>query len=186
MSQPQNIDDLLDQLQNGLGDDPDARWRAARDLGAVEAPNERARAVAGLLSALTTGRIDATARATAVESLGRLGDPLAVPALTQALNDPYRLVRSYAVAPLAALGDVQQVLPLLLNLLTNDEFFGVRAEAASGVTTLAIRSGDATVRQQVRDALTQQRAIEVNRGEPGSVRVIAEIDRQLARLDSTP
>jgi HEAT repeat protein len=183
MSEQPDIDSLLDQLQNGIEDDPDARWRAAIALGAVDSPADRQRAVDALVNVLTTSRVEAAARAHAVESLGRLGDARAVPALMQALDDPYRLVRSYAIAPLAVLGDVPTVIPPLVNGLTTDDFFGVRAEAALGLVTVALRSGDAAVRRQVRDALTRQREVEVNTGGVGTERVIAEIDRGFKRLD---
>ena len=184
MTQPQEIDILLDRLENGEADDPDARWRAAIALGEVDSPTEMQRAIAGLIDVLTARRVDAVARAHAVESLGRLGDPQAVPALTQALDDPYRLVRSYAIPPLAELGDVEAVLPLLVNRLSFDDFYGVRAEAARGLVTVALRSDDAAVTEQVRDSLNQQREVEVNAGAVGMERVTAEIDRGLARLDN--
>jgi HEAT repeat protein len=45
---------------------------------------------------LRSGRAHALIRAHAVESLGKLGLPRSAEVLTEALTDPYRLVRSYA------------------------------------------------------------------------------------------
>ena len=170
-----NIDLLLLHLENGSDDDPDAEWKAAIELGNVQTPEEKQRAVPALLEALSGGRTHALIRAHAAESLGRLGDRRAVAPLIAALHDPYRLVRAYAAGALGTLNDTSAI-EHLLELLKTDEFFGVRAEAVKAATSLSRGQKDA---QHVRDTLIQQRRAESARSEPGSERVLAEIDRAL-------
>jgi HEAT repeat protein len=180
-NQPLSVAELINLLQNGSDQNPDAEWQAAVALGDVQGA-DRLQAVTALQTVFTAGSAHALTRSHAAESLGRLGDAAAAPNLVTALGDNYRLVRSYAAGALALVGGTDEHITRLLDLLVNDPFFGVRAEAAAAATTIALRRGDAAVRAQVTAALNTRRTIEVRQNLPGAVRVIAEIDRALARL----
>ncbi len=182
MIDPARFEALLDQLAYGSTNDPDAEWKAAIALADAQEPDQKQHAVSALVQVLTGGRAHALIRAHAVESLGRLGDRQAVPALIDALRDPYRLVRAYAAEALGKVGDPQAIDPLLA-ALEGDEFFGVRAEAAAAAAQLSVNQTGA-VRQRVREALIRRREAETANPEPGSERVIAEIDRALPLLES--
>jgi len=173
---------LLDQLVHGSTDDPDAKWKAAIALADAQEPDQKQHAVSALVQVLTGGRAHALIRAHAVESLGRLGDRRAVPTLIDALRDPYRLVRAYAAGALAEVGDPQAIDPLL-TALEADEFFGVRAEAVAASALLSKPQSD-VVQQRVREALVKQREAEIAQSQPGSERVLAEIERALRLLES--
>jgi len=181
-NQPLGITELINLLQNGSDQNPDAEWQAAVALGDVQAAPERAQAVSALQAVFTGGRAHALTRSHAAESLGRLADAAAAPTLVTALSDNYRLVRSYAAGALAIVGSTDEHISRLLDLLANDPFFGVRAEAAAAATTLALRRGDSAARAQVTTALNARRAVEATQNPVGAIRVIAEIDRALARL----
>jgi HEAT repeat protein len=181
-NQPLSVTELINLLQNGSDQNPDAEWQAAVALGDMQAIADRQQALAALQTIFTAGRAHALTRSHAAESLGRLGEAAAAASLVNALGDSYRLVRSYAAGGLALIGSTDEHITRLLDLLQNDPFFGVRAEAAAAATTIALRRGDATSRAQVTAALTTQRASEIAQNPTGAIRVIAEIDRALARL----
>jgi HEAT repeat protein len=183
MSENRDIDALITELTNGSPDNPDAEWQAALALGAMTNPADRDRAVTALVNLLNSGAAHALTRSHAVEALGRLGDLAATGALVTALDDTYRLVRAYAAGALGQIGAPAAVIAALTVVLQNDAFYGVRAEAVAGLRAAALRAGDAATIQQVRDVLTQRRAVEVATAEPGVERVIAEIDRALAVLN---
>jgi len=175
------VDDLLNTLKSGSPNDPDAQWRAAIALGNTQG-EDRARAVSALLELLSGGGAHALTRSHAVEALGRLADPQAIPVLVNALSDSYRLVRAYAASALGRVASSEDVLARLLERLENDEYFGVRAEAAAASVKLANRADNAALRQQVRDALMARRAKELSISQSGAERVIMEIDRSLTKL----
>ena len=177
----QSIEDLLNTLRNGIPGDPDAEWRAAIALGNAQGEN-RARAIAGLLELLSGGGAHALTRSHAVEALGRQADSQAIPALLSALNDSYRLVRAYAAGALGRVANTEEVINRLLERLENDDYFGVRAEAAAAAVNTANRSGFAALRERVRVTLLARRAVEASNSTPGAERVVSEIDRSLARL----
>lgn len=178
MSEAQAIEMLIVQLQHGATDNPDAEWQAAIALGEVQG-QDRTQAVAALLAVLDGGQAHALTRTHTVEALGKLDDRRALPSLLKALHDSYRLVRAYAATAVGAVGDERAVEPLLA-MLERDDFFGARAEAVCALARLAEQS-DAAQQATVRRAFIRQRQIE-ERAQDGSARVIAEIDRALARL----
>lgn len=175
------VTELLETLQSGKGDDPDAEWRAAIALGEV-AGEERQQAVSGLLTLLQGGQAHALTRSHAVEALGRLGDAQAIPTLLTALNDSYRLVRAYSAAAVGRMATSADAVPPLLERLENDPYFGVRAEAVGAAAAIALRLNDAALRQQVRAALNARLAVEKANPAAGTERVVAEIERALTRL----
>jgi HEAT repeat protein len=175
---------LIAQLLSGSQGNPDAECQAAIALGDVTDATQRGQAVNALLQVLANPSSHALIRTHSVESLGRLADPAAVPALRRALTDNYRLVRAYAIGPYATMGTTQDVVDTLLPIAENDPFYGVRAEANAALASKAAGQGDTATRQRVRDFLTQRRVIESARSEPGIERVVAEIDRGLQRLGS--
>jgi HEAT repeat protein len=131
---------------------------------------------------LRSGRAHALIRAHAVESLGKLGLPRSAEVLTEALTDPYRLVRSYAAAALARV-KAAAVEPLLRSL-THDEFFGVRAEAAKSLGHLALHRHSVKLRKRICASLRNARRREMRTGGDGAERVCDEIDRALKAIRS--
>lgn len=180
MNEQPALEVLIEQLQRGMAGNPDAEWQAAITLGDVQSPANKARAVPALLAVLANGHAHALTRTHAVEALGKLGERQAVPVLLAALHDPYRLVRAYAATALGAVGDERAIEPLL-SVLEHDEFFGARAEAVCAVAAVSGMLPNEQ-REAVRAALIRQREVEAARAEPGTDRVVAEIDRVVARL----
>jgi len=182
MAESDDFDALLDQLRGDSRENPDTGWQAAIELGNVSDDQQRPQAVAALIAALSGTTAHALIRAHAAESLGRLGDVQALPALRNALNDPYRLVRAYAAAALSRLESTSEGVDVLINRLNNDTFFGVRAEAAAALGNIGANSTDQTLRLQIRQALEQRLALEQANPTGGSERVIADIQRAIQRL----
>jgi HEAT repeat protein len=174
------VEDLLNTLRSGVPDDPDAEWRAAIALGTAQGV-DRTAATVGLIEILSSGQAHALTRSHAVEALGRLADPQAIPTLTNALSDPYRLVRAYAAGALGRIANSEEAVTRLLERL-QDDYFGVRAEAAAAAVNVAVRNGDAALRGRVREALNARRAQEQAVSQSGTERVLTEIDRSLAKL----
>jgi HEAT repeat protein len=179
---PLNMDDLINQLLNGVEGNPEAQWQAAIALGDVTAEAERTQAVNALAQVYANAQSHALVRTHAVESLSRLGEATALPTLRQALTDNYRLVRAYAMPGYAALADATEVIDTLTPIAESDPFFGVRAEAFGSMSIKAAGQTDVALRQRVVDFLNTQRAIELAQAGTGTERIIAEIDRGLARL----
>ncbi|MFH1969275.1 MAG: MFS transporter [Verrucomicrobiota bacterium] len=65
-------------------------------------------------------------------ALGRIGDKRAVPALRQALQSEYALLRSRSARSLANLGDTEAA-PILLNLFRTEKHDGIRVAYASAL-----------------------------------------------------
>ena len=80
------------------------------------------------------------------------------------------------------LADATEVVDTLTPIAESDPFFGVRAEAFASLSIKAAGQADAALRQRVVDFLNTRRAIEVAQAGAGTERIIAEIDRGLARL----
>jgi HEAT repeat protein len=183
MARLENFDQLLQDLQNGSPNNPDAAWQAAIELGAVDEPEQTPQAVTALISALTNPQSHALIRAHAVESLGRIGNADALDALRNALNDPYRLVRAYSAGALSNIENTSDGVDVLISRLPNETFFGARAEIVSALVAIALRSSDVGLRQRVREILEQRLIIEQTNLGAGVQRVIADIERGLQRLD---
>lgn len=181
--QNKSVAELLADLNTVDLQAPDKRWQAAEALGKLQRVPEY---VAPALITALSSTFDALARSHAAESLGTLGDLRAVPALIHSLSDQYRLTRAYAARALGKLGDVLALEPLLRVMRSEDEFFGVRAEAAEALGKLCEGRNTDQCRR-VRNALLAHRRAEQerhNRGEEEgrAVRVIGEVDRSLRRL----
>jgi HEAT repeat protein len=177
VSKTWNINILLENLESGSSDDPDAEWKAAIVLGEVQLPEEKQQAVLGLIETLSSKRAHALTRAHAAEALGRLEDARAVPVLIDALKDDYQLVRAYAARALGKLKDSTAIEPLM-HTLSSDTFFGARAEAAEAMRNLC-RKDKTLLCQIARKALQNYREEELKRHDERSRRVLAEIDRAL-------
>ena len=94
------------------------RSRAASVLGSMR---DR-RAVVPLIEALADHTVDDYGcRYVAAESLGYIGDPRAIEALTDALDDPHYLVRSQAASALVTFGLDQRIQVLTHLLETGDD-----------------------------------------------------------------
>jgi HEAT repeat protein len=155
-----NVDVLIRTLADG---GPEARDRAARDLGDLRDPRaipaltvamEGGRGGRGVVWALTQfddpatavplaaalSEPDATARAMAAGRLADLGGRDAVPALLAALADDDDHVREEVARALGHVGD-PAALGLLLAALRDDPGPHVREEAATAVGTLAAAHG---------------------------------------------
>jgi hypothetical protein len=133
-----NLDEIIRDLHASSTDDPDRQFNAAIALGRIRDVAVRARVVSELVSALAS-RHQALTRAHAAEALGELGDAQAIPALIGSLNDPYRLVRSYAARALGKMRDpeIARSIDPLVHQLKADDFFGARAEAAEALGNIA-------------------------------------------------
>ena len=83
-------------------------------------------------------------------ALGKIGDPVAVPALIQALRDKQPAVPSQAAIALGQIGDTA-ALPPLIGTLKNDKDNRVRQDAATALGKI----GDATAVAAMRQALYQ-------------------------------
>jgi hypothetical protein len=101
------------------------------------------------------------------------------------LKDPYRLVRSYSARALGQIRD-ETAVDALVSSLKNDEFFGVRAEAAEALGRICQQSGSERCKF-VPKALMEQMKLEEERGEERRRRVLAEVALPLARnqIEST-
>jgi HEAT repeat protein len=128
------LDKLITELHQNELDDPDRQFNVAIALGQNHDLVVRPRIVAELIKALTPGH-QALSRAHASEALGEIRDATAIPALIDALQDPYRLVRSYAARALGKMDCVESSAAIdpLITVLKKDEFFGARAEAAEAL-----------------------------------------------------
>jgi len=163
------LDQLIMELhQSGL-DDPDRQFNAAIALGQNHNLAVRPRIVAELIKALRPGH-QALTRAHASEALGEIRDAIAIPALIDALKDPYRLVRSYAARALGKIDCVESSAAIdpLIAVLQTDEFFGARAEAAEALGMVfkcckqanlddseLLKRAETAVRQREREELKQ-------------------------------
>lgn len=181
MEDQQEIDNLIERLNSGDPFDPDAEWKAAIALGNIRSINLKKIAVLALIEKLKRGNSHALIRAHIIESLGKLGDRQAIPMVISALQDPYRLVRAYAVAAMANLSNAETIEPLLL-VLEKDDFFGARAEAAKSLGSLGSLK-EKYLRQKIIDVLKKQRQVELVRHLAGAERVVDEIDRALECLE---
>jgi hypothetical protein len=124
-------------------------------------------------------------KAHSAEALGKMRYKNAVIALTSMLKDPYRLVRSYSARSLGLIRD-ETAVDALVSSLKNDEFFGVRAEAAEALGRICQQSGSERCKL-VPKALMEQMKLEEERGEERRRRVLAEVALALARnqIEST-
>jgi len=176
---------LIEQLNNGLDDNPDAEWQAAIALGNIEDESDKVRAVQALIALMESKNAHALTRAHAVEALGKLADQSAHAVLLDASeNDTYQLVRAYAIGSLATLNNDENTVNMLLRIVRDDDFFGARAQAIGVASYIAGQLNNLNLIQNVRDTLNNRRPIELALNEQGIVRVVAEIDRSLLALNN--
>jgi HEAT repeat protein len=178
-----NFNELLEILRNGSTTEPDAQWQVAIELGTATEPDQKSEAVNALIESLRSGTSHALLRAHAVESLGILGDSIALAVLRNSLSDSYRLVRAYAAKALSALETSSDGVNLLIERLGVESFYGARAEIVSTLGNIAVNTQDNTLSQNIREVLEQQLIIEQATLEVGKERVIADINRALQKLN---
>ena len=117
----------LDPLSRALADrDPDVQRDAAQAIGNLD---EVSKAPAALVRATTSSDLELRRRAT--RTLGKIGDPATVQALTDRLSDDDRDVRLSAVEGLGEM-KVQSAIPSLTRAL-NDRDPEVRRAAAEAL-----------------------------------------------------
>lgn len=135
----------------------------------------------------------ALTRAHAAETLEKAGDPNAIKCLEKAATeDDYRLTRSYATRALGKIGNTGVISTLIKILKNEDEFFGVRAEAAEGLGDLIKSMNDPldnnlrTLKDRAYDALIQyhkkKAESDSQRNAERMNRVIREIENSLSNL----
>lgn len=180
-----SLADSIEQLRKFDANAPDFQFEAAIALSQCADDGVINEVIAALIEALKEPQ--ALARAHAAESLGTLSQRYrqlvaqkSVAALVIALQDSYRLVRSYADRYLGQLGDQSAVDPLL-QVLDNDCFFGVRAEAAEALRKLCPNE-NSPISRLAREKLKLYRENELKRNEERSRRVLAEMDISLKEL----
>jgi hypothetical protein len=127
----QDVNTLISKLKVVNPNNPDSQWDACIRLGDIAGAANDKEVVDVLIEALGPQNFALT-RAHAAEALGKLGVKQASEKLKVSLKDPYRLVRSYSARALGKLKDVDAVQALRYSY-ENDEFFGVRAEAAEAL-----------------------------------------------------
>jgi HEAT repeat protein/lysophospholipase L1-like esterase len=159
---PPQPDAVVSSLIRHLEDsDERVAWRASEALSGMDLGE----AQVGALIAIA-GRSDSTGRATAIETLGRMGPvaETAVPLLVAALADPRRAVRDKAVWALGTIGRQPRVaVPALVAMLNDpavawraaDALAAFRADAAPAVRPLiaALGSDNASLRWRAAQTL---------------------------------
>lgn len=150
---------------------------AAQKLGQLKEKDQQETIALALIKALA--HPSPLTRAHSAESLGLMGRKDAVPALTVMLKDSYRLVRSYSVRSLGKIGD-EMPIDALIWTMKNDDYFGVRAEAAEALGQIYHRNASDTL-QKIPKALLDQAEIETKKGDDRARRVLAEVALALAR-----
>jgi HEAT repeat protein len=119
-------------IERGEGPaDPDYRRDRVVKLGRTGGMD----AVAELQSILVDPKEDALVKAQAATELGRIGDPVSVPALLEALEDPAALVRRDAAEALGKIGDAKAA-SALVERLARDLDDGVRRRSAQALGLL--------------------------------------------------
>lgn len=136
------LNDLITKLKEFNAKYPDMQLELLDKLkDQIDKINEenRLQIIDALISLLDRNKFPASTRANAVEILGIMKDKLGLmndqktkESLRIALNDPYKLVRSYSVR---VLGDYKSkdLIKVLENAGLKDDFFGVRAEAVEAL-----------------------------------------------------
>jgi len=152
-------------------------YDAAMKLGDFADPDHLEAVASALIKALA--HPNPLTKAHSAESLGKMRYRYAAPALTSMLNDPYRLIRSYSARSLGQIGD-ERAIDALVSSLKNDEFFGVRAEAAEALGQICRKSSSVKCGQIPR-ILIDQIKIEEGRGDERRRRVLAELALALTR-----
>lgn len=189
-----NVDKLIKQLHGQDLENPDSQYKAAIKLGEYLKSSDRERIVEELTKVLNDPKHHgALTRAHAAETLEKAGDPDAIECLKEAATeDDYRLTRSYATRALGKIGNTDVISTLIEILENEDEFFGVRAEAAEGLGDLIKSMNDPldnnlrTLKDRAYDALIQyhkkKAELDSQRNAERMNRVIREIENSLSNL----
>jgi HEAT repeat protein len=164
---------------------------AVRTLGAIG----DSEAVPALLEVLDDST-DAEIQIAVVETLGRIGGPMAFDPVEKAARSEDWRLRAKAATALATLGDVSVIPTLALGL--EDENWWVRRNSASSLSHLptgidvlyaALLSQDRFARDAASEALAEagevlaaRARIESGRGEPRDIDLVDHVDKKLALL----
>jgi HEAT repeat protein len=146
------------------------------------------RATAALCALLRPDARGPNIQAEVAEALGHLGDPEAIPVLSEALTAPHAAVRAAAAQSLGKLGDASSIPPLCQGLY--DEETSVRQAAATALGTIAERSPTAPI--QLRAAIPILRRLGSNLSPDGpAVRptyreVLRQIEARTASIKELP
>ena len=177
-----NVDDLLSKLTRFNPVDPDAGWKACDELMKLENLKNNDEIGTKLIQSLKSNN-DAATRAHIVEIMGKIGSPNIISALRDiGLKDPYRLTKAYAARQLGELQDESSLRELINLLLDDDEYFGVRAEAAEALGKIC-KGKKSEICTDVRDALKEAPEKLRNIAEPRKKRTIAEAQQALLEID---
>jgi len=168
--------DLLEEVRTSAGE---RRAMAAFELSRVErygfSPGERSHFVSDATRAFggEAGKDLRVRRALAL-TLGRVGDPLAVPELIGALEDPDVETQLYGIWALGAIGARSAVVALLLKLQHEDP--GIRKMAAFGLGQIGDPGAASALRVALQDPapdVTWNAAVALARlGDPSSLPVL--------------
>jgi len=182
------IDELIQNLHADLSPHTDRQFEAAIELGKSGDAAIRGRIIGELIKALSVQH-QALTRAHAAEALGDFAAAQAIPALVEALKDPYRLVRSYAARALGKMRDreITKAIEPLVYQLGNDSFFGARAEAAEALGNLLKlcgdeKFGDDQLLEKARNAIERDDLIKLKESDGRFKRMVNEMNASIARL----
>lgn len=180
MSDKDNVDHLIQTLHDLDLEQPDQQYEAAIALGKLGTGADRRRVVEALVEALQPNH-QALTRAHAAEALGKLKDPSAISSLVEATKqetEKYQLVRSYAARALGLIEEsatVTEVFRQLSVVLSDDPFFGARAEAAEALGKLIKLNPDDYEAKNAVAVLNHYKNEERKRDEDRSKRVLREL-----------
>ena len=113
---------------------PALKWNTAVALG--KGFNKGSRAVDALINALDYNNL--LIREVAIQSLGKIGDPAAVPHLIPALSDERFAIKYSAIKALENIGDLEAI-PFIKKIADTDHDTFLRAEAAKAIKKISGR-----------------------------------------------
>jgi hypothetical protein len=133
-----SVEEIITKLDQIDLTHPDLQLELSIELGKKVNNDNRDQIIDALARLLNYKKYPACTRAHAVEELGKIRGDKAKELLRSALNDPYRLVRSYAVRALGDYNDKDLIEDLKKVGLSDNEFFGVMAEAAEALKKICL------------------------------------------------
>jgi len=147
------IDDVPDALAAVRDErDPTRRYHAYLYLGDPDlyADQETVNEVVKVLAAALKVEREEQNRVAIIESLGRLGSPAAIPALSEAVRDPSAAIRTAACEALGRIGS-PEVIPALEQRFTSDDSLDVRLAAAASLGNVHDRNAAIVLVQGLTD-----------------------------------
>ncbi|PZV10762.1 MAG: PBS lyase [Pseudanabaena sp.] len=161
ISSPLAVTTLIEALENGS---KSVRFEAAWALGQIKSPLS-ANSLAGLLT-----DNDISVQSQAVQALKNIGAPSIIP-VSKMLYNPSSHTRSVAARTLGQIGIEEDVVPMLAQVLRDDEYAYVRCDAALALGEIAthdavyylsqsLKDRDRSVRSAILRALAQVNSLE--------------------------